>query len=83
MGTDEQYVALYTGPGGGQLPAEDNCRQLHGLNHIAVVVDDLDTVEAKVKAKGLEPMNHADYEPGRRFYSNDRDGIEYEVISYT
>lgn len=85
VGTAEQYVALYSGPGGAgrHLPAQDNYRQVGGLNHIAVVVEDLDAIEAKVKAEGLEPMNHADYEPGRRFYFHDRDGIEYEVVSYT
>ena len=31
---------------------------------------------------GLEPFSHGDYEPGRRFYFLDPDGIEYEVISY-
>ena len=31
---------------------------------------------------GFKPINHADYEPGRRFYFHDHDGIEYEVVSY-
>ena len=31
---------------------------------------------------GLTPFSHGDYEPGRRFYFFDPDGIEYEVISY-
>jgi catechol 2,3-dioxygenase-like lactoylglutathione lyase family enzyme len=83
VGTEDQYVALYTGPGGKQTPRQDSYRQLGGLNHIAVVVDDLDALEAKVKAEGLVPEKHADYEPGRRFYFHDRDGIEYEVVSYT
>jgi glyoxylase I family protein len=26
--------------------------------------------------------NHDDYEPGRRFYYNDEDGIEFEVVNY-
>ena len=30
----------------------------------------------------LEPFNHDDYEPGRRFYFFDWDGIEFEVVSY-
>jgi len=28
------------------------------------------------------PLNHIDYDPGRRFYFLDPDGIEYEVVSY-
>jgi glyoxylase I family protein len=35
-----------------------------------------------VKAEGLEPFGHADYQPGRRFYFLDADGIEFEVVSY-
>ena len=32
-------------------------------------------------AKG-NPLGHDDYEPGRRFYFFDWDGIEFEVVSY-
>ena len=45
-------------------------------------VDDLNAAEVAVIAEGLEPHSHASYEPGRRFYFHDRDGIEYEVVSY-
>lgn len=81
VGTDSQYVACYRAPGA-QAPATTSYQQLSGLNHIAVVVDDLGAVEALVKAEGLQPHSHADYEPGRRFYFHDRDGIEFEVVSY-
>ncbi len=53
-----------------------------GLNHIGVVVDDLKAAEARVVAEGFEPHSHADYEPGHRFYFDDADGIEFEVVSY-
>ena len=46
------------------------------------VVDDLDATEARILAAGIETFSHADYEPGRRFYFNDADGIEFEVVSY-
>ncbi len=84
VGTDTSYLALYTGPGGAanQVPAEDSYSRVAGLNHVGVVVDDLDVMEARVKARGFETHSHADYEPGRRFYFNDADGIEFEVISY-
>ena len=81
VGTDDDYLALYAmGPAPG--PAADTYRTVGGLNHIGVVVDDLDAVEAKVREEGLTPHNHADYEPGRRFYFDDPDGIEFEVVSY-
>ena len=53
------------------------------LNHIGLVVDDLDGAEAVVAAAGLVPFNHMDYEPGRRFYFFDWDGIEFEIVSYS
>ena len=78
VGSDEQYLALYTGPD----VAADSFAKGRPLNHIGIEVDDLDGVEARVIAAGLKPFNHDDYDPGRRFYFFDPDGIEYEVISY-
>ena len=46
------------------------------------MVDDLDAVEARAEALGFKPFGHGDYEPGRRFYILDEDGIEFEVVSY-
>lgn len=81
-GTDD-YLAIYSrGNEEGVPRAPDSYRHVGALNHIGVVVDDLDVVERKVVAMGLTPHNHADYEPGRRFYFHDPDGIEFEVISY-
>ena len=53
-----------------------------GLNHLAVVVDDLEVVEDRVKAHGYTPNSHADYEPGRRFYFTEENGLEIEVVQY-
>ena len=39
-------------------------------------------VEARVKAAGFVPGNHADYEPGKRFYFTENNGVEIEVVSY-
>lgn len=82
LGGDATYLALYRAPEAPQpLPSESYTTR-GGLNHVGVVVDDLDAAEAKVRAEGLEPHSHADYEPGRRFYFHDGDGIEYEVVAY-
>ncbi|QUJ75570.1 VOC family protein [Sulfitobacter albidus] len=81
VGSDAQYLALYT-PGDAPTPASSSYSQAGGLNHIAVVVEDLDAMERAIKAQGFETGNHGDYEPGRRFYFHDADGIEYEVVSY-
>ena len=81
VGEDDTYLAIY-----GKVPhpqkAGDSYITNGGLNHIGVVVDDLDAVEAKVAAMGYKPHLHGDYEPGRRFYFDNADGIEIEVISY-
>ena len=81
LGDEDTYVALYQHARQTGQPV-DTYTTTGGLNHIGVVVPDLDAVEAKVKAAGLEPHSHADYEPGRRFYFNDHDGTEWEVVSY-
>ncbi|MFK7841985.1 MAG: VOC family protein [Sphingorhabdus sp.] len=80
IGTDTNYVALYTNPEVRAAGAGFNKGQ--PMNHIGVTVDDLDAVEPKVVAAGLKPFNHDDYDPGRRFYFFDWDGIEWEVVSY-
>lgn len=77
VGTSDHYVALYNGGQAAEVFAKGR-----PLNHIGVEVDDLADTEARVIAVGLAPFSHDDYEPGRRFYFFDPDGIEYEVVSY-
>lgn len=81
VGTDTQYLALYS-PGAPEPNRENNYGTVGGLNHIALVVDDLDATEAAIKTHGFKTGNHQDYEPGRRFYFHDADGIEYEIVNY-
>ena len=79
VGTDEDYLALYSRGDGGEEPSFAKGKP---LNHVGVVVHDLDAADAKVREAGLEPFGHDDYEPGRRFYFFDWNGIEFEVVSY-
>lgn len=81
VGTEDQYVAIYS-PSDRIDPKNNSYKTAGGLNHVAVVVDDIDAMENAVKAAGLTPVNHGNYEPGLRFYFHDHDGIEYEVVSY-
>jgi len=84
VGSAGQYLAIYTGLGGSpQAPAHTSYSQIGGFNHVGIVVDDLDAIEAKVRALGYAPEKHADYEPGRRFYFRDENAIEYEMVSYS
>ena len=80
VGSDTHYIALYTGANAAYT--EEDFAKGRPLNHIGVEVDDLDATEERVFAAGLVPFNHDDYEPGRRFYFFDPDGIEYEIVSY-
>ena len=78
VGANDNYLAVYAYPPEA-APALGSGR----LNHIGVVVDDLDATEAKVIAAGYTPHNHGEYAPGRRFYFDDENGIEFEVVSYS
>jgi catechol 2,3-dioxygenase-like lactoylglutathione lyase family enzyme len=80
VGSDDHYLALYTQDGMEYGPAD--FEKGRPLNHVGIVVDDLDEIERRVVAAGLQPFSHGDYEPGRRFYFVDHDGIEYEIVSY-
>ena len=77
VGEEVTYLALYS-------DHKDHAGQTQGrpLNHVGLMVDDLDAAEAVVIGHGLEPFHHGDYHPGRRFYFLDWDGIEFEVVSY-
>ncbi|MFN2100228.1 VOC family protein [Altererythrobacter sp. MF3-039] len=77
VGDDTTYLAIYTNE-----KAKGGYSKGVPLNHIGLLVDDLDGAEAIVVKHGLEPFGHDDYEPGRRFYFFDWDGIEFEVVSY-
>lgn len=81
VGSDDDYLAVYSQ---GKLDerSDDTYTTRGGLNHVGVVVGDLDAVEERVKKAGFKTHSHADYEPGRRFYFHDADGIEFEVVSY-
>jgi catechol 2,3-dioxygenase-like lactoylglutathione lyase family enzyme len=81
VGGDDNYLAVYS-PAEGARVADINKMRAGHLNHVGIVVNDLAAVEQKVKALGYEPYNHADYEPGQRFYFDDENGIEFEVVSY-
>lgn len=80
VGNEQFYIAVYAK----ELGRDETANHKKGapLNHIGIVVDNLDDVESRVVKAGLIPHRHDDYEPGRRFYFFDRDGVEYEIISY-
>ncbi|WP_394726808.1 VOC family protein [Altererythrobacter sp. GH1-8] len=77
VGTETSYLALYTGE-----HVKGDYSKGQPLNHVGFLVDDLDAAERLVEEHGLEPFGHDDYNPGKRFYFCDWDGIEFEIVSY-
>ena len=80
VGSQHSYVALYRPVD--WLDQPRSARNIGNLNHLGVVVDDLDAIETKIKEAGLVPFSHGNYEPGRRFYVKTEEQIELEIISY-
>ncbi|MEM6657625.1 MAG: VOC family protein [Pseudomonadota bacterium] len=81
VGSTHTYLALYA-PADPKTASNSSHETVGGLNHVGVLVEDIDATEAKVRDAGFTPQNHADYEPGRRFYFDDDNGIEFEVVEY-
>jgi hypothetical protein len=81
VGTQDRYLALYQEPTS-RSTSETTHHTIGGLNHIAVVVDDIQSMRQRVQNAGFTPGEHYDYEPGQRFYFCDHDRIEYEVVQY-
>ncbi len=81
VGSKDSYLALYR-PATPSSPKGSSYTTIGGLNHLALVVEDLDASEKAVIKAGFTPGQHQDYEPGRRFYFHDSDQIEYELVQY-
>lgn len=81
VGAESSYIAIYENTNS-KASEESTYHRYNGLNHIGIVVDNLDEMETKIVDLGYVTKSHADYEPGRRFYFEDGNGIEIEVISY-
>ncbi len=77
-GNGAGYLALYTGD-----HVTGDYAKGQPLNHVGLLVDDLKAAEDVVVGAGLKPFGHDDYDPGKRFYFFDWDGIEFEVVSYS
>ncbi len=81
VGDDRCYLALFqSSPEHADRPAVDYSAV--GLNQFGFVDDDLDAARARLADHGLSAHQEADYEPGRRLYFYDPDGIEVELVQY-
>ncbi len=81
IGNASSYLALYAPPNP-SASQERSYDVIGGLNHLGIMVEDLDAAEKRVIEAGFTPKSHYDYEPGRRFYFDDDNGIEFEVVAY-
>ena len=80
VGNDEFYIALQTVPTHTHRTPYGNDT---GLNHLGWEVDDLDLLEARMRAAGFEPNLAADDHPARnRRYFYDPDGNDWEFVEY-
>ncbi|MFQ5414912.1 MAG: VOC family protein [Phycisphaerae bacterium] len=79
IGGARDYIALFEAATAGRAAADYD---RVGLNHVGFVVDDLDAVKDRLAALGITPHLEADYDPGRRLYFYDPDGVEVELVTY-
>ena len=81
IGTDETYIALSNAP-----DAEKGKRQAYrdlGVNHIGVVVDDIDGTLERLRAAGYrDSSTPEESECRRRYYFLDDDDLQWEFIQY-
>lgn len=79
LGDERCYIALFEAPKPGRWAID---YEAVGFNHFGVVVDDLDAMTRRLDELGAEHGLEQDYEPGRRVYFIDPDGIEVELVQY-
>ncbi|MEZ9057098.1 VOC family protein [Vibrio pelagius] len=81
IGTDDSYIALQEVVARKQT---DRSPYLDvGINHIGIVVDDVDRVEKRLLAAGYEQNDIGEDNPFRkRVYFYDASGVEWEFIEY-
>lgn len=81
VGSKESYLALYTNS---KMIAnqQQNHATENNLNHVAVVVDDLEPYRQKSIKLGLTPFNFSDYGDCKSFYVIDQFGLEIEIVCY-
>lgn len=82
LGDERSYLALFAAdPAKAQRLPEPEYGRV-GFNHVGFVVDDLDAKVAWLTQRGIETEIEDSYEPGRRAYFYDPDGIEVELVEY-
>lgn len=82
VGGKDSYLAIYTNADV-KLSSKNDVQTIRNLNHLGIVVDNLEQAEQRVIAQGYTPFNHRQYLKGHKcFYFHTLDSIEIEVICY-
>ncbi len=79
IGDEKSYLALFQSPKPTTL--EEDYERV-GINHFGFVVEDLDAATKRLAILGVTHKGEINYEPGRRVYFYDPDGIEIELVEY-
>ena len=79
VGDDDMYIALFQAREPGAVGSDYDGV---GLNHFGFVVDGLADYRIRLIEMGFPPHSEQDYDPGRRLYVMDPDGIEIELVEY-
>lgn len=80
IGDDHCYLALFEATEPDRV-SMDYGRA--GLNHFGFVVEDLAATRSRAVGLGVQPHFEPEYEPDRRFYIFDPDGVEIELVEKT
>lgn len=79
VGDDDMYIALFQARDSGAVGSDYDSV---GLNHFGFVVDRVTDYKSRLIEMGFPPHSEQDYDPGRRLYVMDPDGIEIELVEY-
>lgn len=80
VGDNQCYLAFFETASSGSAVKDYS---VAGLNHIGFVVDDLEEKRRRLETLGVEVHLEGDYEPGRRLYFLDPNGVEIELVEYS
>lgn len=78
-GNEHTYLALFEAEREGHSQADYG---VAGVNHIGFEVEDLELYRKRLDELGSSIHLEADYDPGKRIYFFDPDGIEIELVEY-
>jgi len=79
IGDDHTYLSLFEAAVPDSAPDD---YLVVGFNHLGFEVEDLERYRRVLAELGVGVTREEDYEPGKRLYFLDPDGIEIELVEY-